>query len=375
MWNFSFYCRESKTDRNGLANIELSISIDGKRMFVALPRKCKPADFKKASQGKRNNDIQDYLALIRTKLNTLLNDMIKDSVPVTAQTLKDYFKSGGVKSYTISSLKADYLDFLKKKNLKNNEANIRKYELALNKFIDYLKKDIEVTAITFIQIEQYKAYLYNEYEETTVGVYLRRLKTAFIFAQNTNKININPFFTTVIPKNTKEVEKLDYHEIEKIENKEFSNNRLNKVKDMFLFQVYTGLSYSDMIQIEEKDLQQDNGMYFVRKKRQKTGIEFFTVLNNKAIELLRKYNFNMNLMSNQKCNAYLKEIQDICNITKPLHTHIARHTAATRFLNDGMPIEIVSKILGHTNTRQTMHYAKLMDKTVLNAFKQVYKTA
>ena len=116
-------------------------------------------------------------------------------------------------------------------------------------------------------------------------------------------------------------------------------------------------------------------MYFVRKKRQKTGIEFFTVLNNKAIELLRKYNFNMNLMSNQKCNAYLKEIQDICNITKPLHTHIARHTAATRFLNDGMPIEIVSKILGHTNTRQTMHYAKLMDKTVLNAFKQVYKTA
>ena len=112
-------------------------------------------------------------------------------------------------------------------------------------------------------------------------------------------------------------------------------------------------------------------MYYIKKQRQKTKIDFFTVLTPKAMEILKKYNFNLNFISNQSCNAYLKEIADLCHINKQLHTHIARHTAATRLLNEGFRIEIVAKILGHTNTKQTAHYAKLIDKTVLNEFKKI----
>ena len=126
-----------------------------------------------------------------------------------------------------------------------------------------------------------------------------------------------------------------------------------------------------MANLVQSDIQCEDGMYFVRKARQKTGVVFFTVLNDEAMNILKKYDYHLPILSNQKYNSYLKEIADICNINKSLHSHIARHTCATQLLNDGMPIEIVAKVLGHTNTRQTMHYAKLMDKTVLKEFKRL----
>ena len=109
----------------------------------------------------------------------------------------------------------------------------------------------------------------------------------------------------------------------------------------------------------------------MKKRRQKTGIEFFTILTPKAMEILKKYNFNLDIISNQKANAYLKEIADVCGIEKHLTTHTARHTAATRLLNMGYRLEIVSKILGHTNTKQTQHYAKLIDKTIIKEYEKL----
>ena len=372
MYNFSFYCRESKVDRNGLAPIELSIAINGKRMFIALPRKAKPSEFKILIKSKRNNDIIVYTSTIRTKLNKYINDMLLADTAITAEALKEYFKNGGVKTYPLFDVANEFITFQSKRT--TAEA-CRKYELAIDKLKMFIG-NIELKNITSVHIEEFKVNLKsNKLEDSTINYILARCKSLFTYATNKNYINTNPMVFITISKKQKDVEKLEDYEVEKIMNKDFKNDRLNKVKDLFIFQCETALAFADMMQISFLDIQQDNGMYFVKKKRQKTGIEFFTILSPTAMNILRKYNFNLNIISNQKCNAYLKEIGDICNISKPLHTHIARHTAATRLLNNGIPIEIVSKILGHTNTRQTMHYAKLMDKTVLNAFKQVYKTA
>lgn len=372
MWNFNFICRESKADRNGLSPVELSIIIDGKRTYVALPMKINAADFKKKMNSKKNNEVLEYTSAIRLKLNQYINEMLIKDIAITAQSIKDYFKCGGVQTYTLSMLRKDFVAYYNKKSAVNAVTTnvVRKYELALDKFIAFINKDVEVNSITCIHIENFKLDLMNNFEDTTVAHILTKIKTAFTFAVNNGNLKLNPFNQVTIEKNTKEVVKLDNEELEVIKRKPFIG-RLDKVRDLFLFQCYTGLAYCDMANLVQGDIQCNDGMYFVRKARQKTKVVFFTVLNDEAMKLLEKYNYQLPVLSNQKYNSYLKEIGDICQINKELHSHLARHTCATRLLNDGMPLEVVAKVLGHTNTRQTQHYAKLLDKTVLNSFKKM----
>lgn len=373
MWNFNFICRESKADRNGLSPIELSIIIDGKRTYVALPMKINANDFKKKMNSKKNNEVLEYTSAIRLKLNQYVNEMLLKDIAITAASIKDYFKCGGVKTYTLSTLKNEFIAYYNKKSeVKAVTTNVvRKYELALDKFIAFINKDVEVNTITAIHIEKFKLELKEQnFEDTTVAHILTKIKTAFTYAVNNGNLKLNPFNQVTIEKNTKDVVKLDNEELEVIKRKTFVG-RLDKVRDLFIFQCNTGLAYCDMANLVQGDIQYNDGMYFVRKARQKTKVVFFTVLNEDAMNILKKYDYKLPVLSNQKYNSYLKEIGDICQINKELHSHLARHTCATRLLNDGMPLEIVAKVLGHTNTRQTQHYAKLLDKTVLNSFKKM----
>ena len=109
MWNFNFICRESKADRNGLSPIELSIIIDGKRTYVALPMKINANDFKKKMNSKKNNEVLEYTSAIRLKLNQYVNEMLLKDIAITAASIKDYFKCGGVKTYTLSTLKKEFI--------------------------------------------------------------------------------------------------------------------------------------------------------------------------------------------------------------------------------------------------------------------------
>ena len=372
MYDFSFICRESKQDKKGFAPIELSIIINGKRTYVSLPLKCNAIDFKKKITSKRNNDILEYTSAVRLQLNKHINDMMMRDIAITAQSLKEYFLNGGVKCYMLLQLKSDYLSHYQKK-VDTGVATpgvYRKYELAIDKFISYIGKDIEVDKITCIDIDGFHLELSKTMQRTSANYVLVRLKTFFIFACNAGKLKLNPFNQVTIDRKPNDVEKLDRTEIEVIKRKNFIG-RLDKVRDLFLFQCYTALSYVDMCNLSYSDIQEKDGMYFVNKPRQKTKVNFFAVINTDAMDILRKYDYELPLLSNQKYNAYLKEIGDICNISKTLHSHLARHTCATQLLNDGISIEIVAKVLGHTNTRQTQQYAKLLDDTVLQAFKKI----
>lgn len=372
MWQFNFICRGSKADRNGLSPIELSIIINSKRTYVALPIKCSSEDFKKKMNSKRNNEILEYTSGVRLQLNKYCNEMMVKGIPITASSIKEYFINGGVATYTLSNLRNEFLcHYGKKVEVGAATAKVyRKYELAFDKFFAYIGKDIEVSNVNSVHIEGFQLELLKTMEQTTVSHILVKLKTFFIFAVNNGKITINPFNQVTIDRSQKEVIKLDKDELEVIKRKPFVG-RLDKVKDLFLFQCYTGLAYCDMADLKASDIETNGDMYFVRKNRQKTKIMFFTVINNEAMAILQKYNYQLPVLSNQKYNSYLKEIGDLCNIGKSLHSHIARHTCATQLLNDGMPIEIVSKVLGHSNTRQTQHYARLLDNTVLDAFKRL----
>ena len=372
MWNFSFICRPSKQDRNGLSPIELSIVINGKRTYVALPMKVSAADFTKKMNSKRNNEVLEYTSTIRTQLTKYCNEMMAQGIAITASSIKEYFVNGGIKSYCLTDLRNDYLKYYSKKVEVGaaTQKVYRKYELAYDKFYNYIGKDIEVSNITCGDIEGFMLELSRTMERTTVSHICVKLKTFFIYALNNGKIKINPFNQVTIDRSQKEVVKLEKDEIEIIKRKPLVG-RLDKVRDLFLFQCLTGLAYCDMADLKQCDIQCDGDMYFVRKNRQKTKIMFFTVINDDAMAILRKYDYQLPVLSNQKYNSYLKEIGDLCHIGKSLHSHLARHTCATQLLNDGVPLEIVAKVLGHSNTRQTQHYAKLLDNTVLDAFRKL----
>ena len=99
--SLQFYCRESKANKNGLSPIEASIIINGKRVFINLPRKETPEDFKRLTTNKKGNDLKDYLYEVRTKFNEVQTDMMRNNIPLSAESLKEYFKTGGVKPYTL----------------------------------------------------------------------------------------------------------------------------------------------------------------------------------------------------------------------------------------------------------------------------------
>ena len=170
---------------------------------------------------------------------------------------------------------------------------------------------------------------------------------------------------------TKDVMFLTESEINSIRRKKMIG-RLEKVRDLFLFQCFTGLSYSDMANLTKDDFNiHEKGQIYLKKSRQKTGVSYLVVLLDDAKRIAEKYEYSLPVLSNQRYNSYLKEIKDLCNIQKPLHTHIGRHTAATYLLNKGIPIETVAKILGHSDIKQTQHYAKLLDDSVFREFKKL----
>ena len=168
---------------------------------------------------------------------------------------------------------------------------------------------------------------------------------------------------------------LSNREIEAISLKDFGNERLSQIRDIFIFSCYTGLAYVDVFQLKQTDIIiGDDGELWIVTKRQKTDIPVKIPLLPTASEILKRYTLHpvccnknraLPVCSNQNMNAYLKEIGAICRIDKVLTFHIARHTFATTItLSNGVPIETVSKMLGHTNIKTTQHYAKILNKKI-----------
>jgi site-specific recombinase XerD len=164
-------------------------------------------------------------------------------------------------------------------------------------------------------------------------------------------------------------------EVDKIDEKVFGSERVNIVKDIFLFSCYTGLAYIDVKKLKRSQIVTGvDGEKWITSNRQKTDTPINIPLLPKAIEIVDRYNHHpkcqnagvvLPVSSNQKMNEYLKEIADLCGISKRLTFHIARHTFATTItLTNGVPIETVSKMLGHKSLKQTQHYAKIVDTKI-----------
>lgn len=154
-----------------------------------------------------------------------------------------------------------------------------------------------------------------------------------------------------------------------------------QVRDTFIFCCFTGLAFSDVKQLKQEDIVEDsNGVKWIRKERQKTKIICNIPLRDIPLQILKKYENNpqcvikgvlLPILCNQKMNAYLKELGDICGVNKTITMHTARHTFATYALANGVSMESVAKMLGHTNLQMTRHYARTLDRIVVKELFQI----
>lgn len=370
-FNISFYCRESKKDRNGQAHIEMSINTNQKRLFINLPMQAEPEKF----NGKRRpKEYEDYISLMRTRVNQILVEMMAHQEPITADRIREYVRSGGYKSYTVEDMFNDYLDILRKRIGKDiSEPVYRKYELVKEMYLEDNDGTKELTAITPHSVNTFYSKMRGKYQTATSAGYMTKLKTFIRYAIDNGKMTVNPFANIKIIKESKPIEYLTEQEIAVLENANIENKSLQNVLDCFVFQMSSGLAYADMVGLKKEDIQEDgNGHYFIHKRRVKTGTEYTAVILPQGMKVLEKYEYQLNVISNQKMNAYLHVIENILGMKKSLHSHLARHTYLTLLLNKGIRLEVVSKAAGHSSTKITQKfYAHLEDNTVIQEIASV----
>lgn len=375
-YSIQFYCRKCKATKNGLAPIEASLIINGKRTFINLPRKEYPEAFKRAVTQKRDNPIKDYIYEVRNKLNDIQLEMMRAGIPLTSAALKDYFKTGGVKAYTLEDLWNTFLQIQSKRvGVSISEMGHRKYISSRNTLYEYIPKETEVSQITPAMMQDVLASLQSRFKESTVSGIMTKIKTVIKFGMDNGKITINPFQGLKYSKGTPSIDYLTEEEITRIVNKETGIERLDKVKDLAVFQIASGLSYADTQALKPEDIHYEpDGTCYIYKERRKTGVPYTSVVFPEGAAILKKYNNQLPSISNQRGNAYLKELQTLCNIDKTLHFHLFRKTYGTRLLNRGVRLETVSKCLGHSSTQITQSaYAKLLKHTIIDEVKMAFK--
>ena len=374
-YSLSFYCRNSKTDKKGLAPIELSIIINGKRVFINLPRKEYPDVFKKASESKRNNPIREFCDEIRSQFNSIQLDMMRNGIPLTSESLKEYFRSGGVKPYTIEDAFEEYRQLLSKRvDIDLTYSAYRKYLDAFNCFFKYVDKKKELTTITPAVIEGFLVDCNSKYQTSTVCGIMTRIKTVIQFQKDNNRLQINPFLNVKYGRGKKDIIYLTENELDRLFNLQIDNQSLSDVRDAFILQASTGLAYIDIYNLKREDIKiAEDGTHYIIKNRHKTDVQYTTMVLPKGVEVLKKHNYQLHIISNQKYNYFLKTLQGLANIQTNLTTHIARKTFATLLINRGCRLEVVSKSLGHANTKVTASaYAKLFNSTVIDEIKAVF---
>ena len=237
--------------------------------------------------------------------------------------------------------------------------------------------DIDIKRLNFEFASELEFWLKTERScaHNTTMKYISNLKKIVNACIRKGWLTKDPFTGFKMTKQEIEREALTEQDLQKINAKTFPTYQLNFVKDIFLFSCYTALAYADVKKLRRTEIAPGiDGNYWIFTNRQKTDTQSRIPLLPAAQTIVEKYKdyptcsnsgHVLPVLSNQKMNAYLKEIADVCGITKNLTFHIARHTFATTVtLSNGVPIESVSKMLGHRNLKTTQHYAKVLDRKV-----------
>ena len=383
-----FYVKRCKTDSHQKANIYLRITVNGRRSELSIQRKVSLEKWNLGSGRVKGYSIEAqeinlYIDIISNKINKIQQNFVEKNIPYSAEKIKNQYLGIGESHKMLLEIFEEHNKQVEKLIGKDFAAGTaERYKTAKMHVEDYIKKDYELLDIPIKDVdhkfitgfEYYLKTVRNCSHNTSVK-YITNFKKIVRIAYSNDWITKDPFFNWKGRLKIVDREFLTEEEIQTMIKKELHTLRLDQVKDIFIFCCFTGLAYADVKKLSENNLVIGiDGEKWINIKRTKTDTKSNIPILPTAEAIIEKYanhpevtngNRLLPVLSNQKMNAYLKEISDLCGFTKNLTFHLARHTFATTVtLTNGVPIESVSKMLGHKSLKTTQHYAKILDRKV-----------
>ncbi len=379
-----FFIRDSRVRKDGTTSIEVVLTVNGERCAFSTGKKVKSCNWDKNKQQVKGKDeeaqsLNNYLKAIKAKLYQKEAELLERDFVITAELLRDaYFdKVESLKEKSLFEVFEEHNQ--EQEKLVGNGVSKATYWISvytvrlLKEFVQqkYKREDLYLRELNLNFIQAFHSFLKIDkgMAQNSSTKHLKLLKKIINLAVANSYMSINPFITYKVEREPVEIDFLDEEELRKIINFDTPLPRLERSKDMFLFGCFTGLSYIDIKTLTPEHFEKDNaGRIWIKKRRVKTGVLSRIPLLPIAKLILDKYKGGEKLLPIQDpadINKYLKDIAILCDIKKRITFHTSRHTfASTVTLANNISLEVVSKMLGHTNTRMTNHYAKLIDKCI-----------
>lgn len=384
----SFFLRKARTNKAGLTPILARITTNGisKEIYIqcSVPAdKWNQAKERATGKDKLCQQVNSYLDDYRARILAVRQELISKSYEGNCIQIKERLQNPSTLSIMFLAELAKYCE------KRQAEVGVRITQLTANKYhrvlrylreyvaSAYRKEDLLLSAVGYEFLDGFNTFLQTAHKCKHNGAVnlLDCVKNFTRYCLRNEWIEKDPFRNYKLKEeHNKEKDHLTREELETLVRKRLPNERLDRIRDVFAFCCYTGLAFTDAEHLRQKHLRTDNnGTTWIHKPREKTAVMSRIPLLPYPMILLEKYERDAELRatgkllpvpSNQKMNAYLKEIADICNIPKNLTTHCARHTFACLAVEHGMPIDVLAKILGHSNTNMTRHYAKFSEQLI-----------
>ena len=393
-----FYIKKSKTNKKGLTPIIMRVTLKGKRSEINIGRNVEPNKWsatteKMMGRSIEANEINDFISLMRKKVKDVQKTFIEKGEDLTLNKFVKRFK-GDEKDHIKMTLEIfkehnEQMDRLSGKSISKSTAkrywtcynHIEQFLKEVYKAEDFRMKDIDHQFITKFE---YFLKTARKCNHNSALKYVNNFKKIVRIALANQWMDRDPFYNYKVQYETVDREFLNEDEVKALVEKELHFERLRIARDMFVFSCHTGLAFGDLEKLSEKDITKGiDGGRWIRTKRKKTKSITSVPLLPIAEEIIERYKDHPEIKDkdlilpvpkNQNYNAFLKEIAVLCGIKKNLTTHLARHTFATTItLTNGVPIESVSKMLGHKDLRTTQHYAKIVDRKISDDMKALRK--
>ena len=380
-----FYMRGNFVNKEGKSPIVLRITLDGDRVTIGTTGiTITPSlwDIKKQRlKGKTTEALQvnKQLDNIEREIQEI-SDKLEYEGKLSLEKVKAIYLNTEDDSNTIGALFEKYLSSIKDQVVVKHlsATTLQKYTLCQVRFMAMLNdkfhcKDMLLKDVTPAVIQDFSVYLMTVVHQcnNTAMKTMKTLKTVILYGIKLGVIHSNPYLGVKLHLEPVDRGFLTEEELQSIIKKDFEIDRLGFVRDLFVFSCFTGLSYIDVKKLKADNIVTLNGIEWIKMAREKTSTPVSVVLFDGAKCIIKKYENDPKRkdklfpsMSNQKMNQYLKEIATSCGIKKNITFHMARHTFATLTLSKGVPIESVSRMLGHTNIKTTQIYAKITNKKI-----------
>lgn len=385
---------------NGAAKLYVRVTVNQKRVNISLKRSIAISQWDskgKRAKGNASNarELNYYLDQVQAQLFRCYQDLRLADELVTAKIIKAKFLGEDQKSKTLLELIGYHSNkiegTLARGSIKNFEVSVGYVKRFLGQ--EMKTDDINLKQLNYKFICDFENFLHHYWPKghpkamgnNTVMKHIQRLRKIITLGYHIEWLDRDPFVRWKPTFEKKQREFLSENELSNLESYRFPLERLDRVRDLFVFSCYTGISYADLIKLNRDNIHLGiDGGKWIMTKRQKTKTSVKVPLLNKAQELIDKYDGHpitqvtetlLPVITNEKLNLYLKEVADACGIRKNLTFHMSRHTFATTVtLSNGVPIETVSKLLGHTKLATTQIYARVLEQKVSKDMSALRKT-